>query len=32
MARIRTLDRAELNDEQGRVYDTAKAKYGVGGP
>jgi 4-carboxymuconolactone decarboxylase len=33
MARIKILDRAEMNDEQGRVYDTAKQTSGiVGGP
>jgi 4-carboxymuconolactone decarboxylase len=33
MARIKILDRAELNAEQGRVYDAAKASTGiVGGP
>jgi 4-carboxymuconolactone decarboxylase len=33
MARIRILDRADLNAEQGRVYDAAKAANGpVGGP
>ena len=32
MARITTLDRSEMTDEQGRAYDIAKAKYGVGGP
>jgi hypothetical protein len=33
MTRIAVLDRAEMNPEQGRVYDTAKQKTGiVGGP
>jgi 4-carboxymuconolactone decarboxylase len=33
MARITTLDRAAMNAEQARVYDTAKASSGiVGGP
>lgn len=33
MARIKLLDRADLNAEQGRVYDAAKAAGGpVGGP
>ncbi|MFM9886774.1 MAG: hypothetical protein ACKVQT_27410, partial [Burkholderiales bacterium] len=33
MARIKILDRTELNAEQARVYDAAKASSGiVGGP
>ncbi|MFN0304413.1 MAG: carboxymuconolactone decarboxylase family protein [Burkholderiales bacterium] len=33
MARIKILDRTEMNAEQGRVYDAAKATSGiVGGP
>ena len=33
MARIKLIDRAEMNAEQGRVYDAAKAAGGpVGGP
>jgi 4-carboxymuconolactone decarboxylase len=33
LARIKTLDRSEMNAEQGRVYDTAKAATApVGGP
>ena len=33
MARIKLIDRADMNAEQGRVYDAAKAANGpVGGP
>src|SRR6185295_5779737 len=33
MARIKILDRADMNAEQGRVYDAAKAANGpLGGP
>ena len=33
MTRIRTINRPEMNDEQGRVYDAAKAAGNpVGGP
>ena len=33
MTRIKILERGEMNEEQGRVYDEAKASGGpVGGP